>query len=100
VAMPTRPVGGTGLRLPVLGFGAAPLGNLYRPIGDRRAGETLRTALDAGMRYVDTAPYYGFGLSEMRVGESLRDFPDTIVSTKVGRLLVPARGVPGEELHG
>ncbi|HEY1607216.1 MAG TPA: aldo/keto reductase [Allosphingosinicella sp.] len=99
--MPTRPVGATGLRLPVLGFGAAPLGNLYRPIDDQSARETLRVALDAGLRYVDTAPYYGFGLSEMRVGDVVRDFPGTIVSTKVGRLLVPAPpGAPDQERHG
>jgi D-threo-aldose 1-dehydrogenase len=100
-AVPTRLVGGTGLRLPVLGLGAAPLGNLYRPIGDGPARETLRTAFEAGLVYADTAPYYGFGLSEIRVGEALRDFPDVIVSTKIGRLLVPAApGEPGRERHG
>ncbi|HEX5184144.1 MAG TPA: aldo/keto reductase [Allosphingosinicella sp.] len=98
--MPTRPVGRTGLRLPLLGFGAAPLGNLYRPIDDQRARETLRAALEAGLNYVDTAPYYGFGLSEIRVGEVVRDFPGTIVSTKIGRLLVPAAVASDRLRHG
>ena len=86
----SRPIGRTGLRISELGFGAAPLGNLYANISDEVAHAALVTALDAGVTYVDTAPYYGFGLSERRVGDVLRKRSDVVVSTKVGRLLVPA----------
>jgi D-threo-aldose 1-dehydrogenase len=101
-ALPTRAIGRTGLHVPTLGFGAAPLGNLYREVPDDQARAALAAALDAGLRYVDTAPYYGFGLSERRVGDALRGAPGTIVSTKVGRLLQPlppSADVSGER-HG
>lgn len=84
-----RPVGSTGLSLPEIGFGAAPLGNLYAAISDADARATLDAALAAGLRYVDTAPHYGRGLSERRVGDALRLLPDATVSTKVGRLMLP-----------
>ena len=73
------------------GFGAASLGNLYRAIDDGIARATLDAAWDDGVRYVDTAPFYGFGLSERRVGDALRERPrdDYLLSTKVGRLLRP-----------
>jgi D-threo-aldose 1-dehydrogenase len=96
-----RPVGRTALVVPPLGFGAAPLGNLYRAITDAGAAATIGAALDTGLRYVDTAPYYGFGLSETRVGAALGDKPDVIVSTKVGRLLEPlASPAAARERHG
>lgn len=72
-----------------LGFGGAPLGNLYRKIEDSDAQATLDAAWDAGIRYFDTAPQYGLGRSEMRFSEALRRF-DTdalTLSTKVGRVL-------------
>jgi D-threo-aldose 1-dehydrogenase len=71
------------------GFGGAPLGNLYRALDDAEAVELVRHAYRAGIRYFDTAPHYGQGLSELRMGRALRDFPrDTYqLSTKVGRLL-------------
>lgn len=75
-----------------LGFGAGALGNLYCAISDESAQETLRTAINLGLRYFDSAPHYGFGLSEKRVGETLSRLDPTqqlIVSTKVGRKLVP-----------
>jgi D-threo-aldose 1-dehydrogenase len=72
-----------------IGFGAAPLGNLYSRIGDAEALLTCRAALDAGITYFDTAPYYGFGLSERRLGDALRGRGSCQVSTKVGRLLKP-----------
>ncbi|HVI99004.1 MAG TPA: aldo/keto reductase [Sphingomonas sp.] len=81
-----------------LGFGAGSLGNLYRPMSDANAADTIRAAWDAGMRYFDTAPHYGFGLSEKRLGATLPalDPQETaIVSTKVGRRLDP---VPGKDL--
>ncbi len=75
-----------------LGFGAASTGNLYRAIPDDRARATIRRAWQAGIRYFDTAPHYGFGLSEQRLGAALAELdPDetAIVSTKVGRRLDP-----------
>jgi D-threo-aldose 1-dehydrogenase len=97
-----RPLGRTGLSVPELGFGAAPLGNLYRTISDAEAHDALDAALAAGLGYVDTAPYYGFGLSERRVGDAVRPHKDVIVSTKVGRLLQPVAGAfdPGAERNG
>ena len=54
----------TGLTLPPIGFGTAPLGNLYRPVDDETAEATITAAVRAGLLYADTAPYYGFGLAE------------------------------------
>lgn len=88
-AVPRRPLGRTGLQVAELGYGAAPLGNLYAPIADDDARAVLDAALDAGMRYVDTAPHYGRGLSERRVGEALRLKDDVVLSSKVGRLMRP-----------
>ena len=89
--LPCRKVGMTELDVVPLGLGCASLGNLYRPVSDEQARETAQCALNAGLRYVDTAPYYGFGLSERRVGDVLRrELRDSFVlSTKVGRLLHP-----------
>src|SRR3984957_18584884 len=72
-----------------LGFGAAPLGNLYRPLTEREARGTLDAAWTAGCRYYDTAPLYGLGLSEPRLNGFLRAKPREayLISTKVGRLL-------------
>jgi D-threo-aldose 1-dehydrogenase len=84
--------------LGALGFGAGSIGNLYRAMPDEAAAETLDAAWDAGLRYIDTAPHYGFGLSEKRVGAALArlDPSETaIVSTKVGRRLDP---VPDADL--
>jgi D-threo-aldose 1-dehydrogenase len=74
-----------------LSFGAASLGNLYRAISDDEARETLEAAWDAGIRYFDTAPHYGLGVSERRLGAFLATKPrgDFVVSSKVGRLLEP-----------
>ncbi|CAL4866590.1 Pyridoxal 4-dehydrogenase [Asticcacaulis sp. MM231] len=83
-----------------LGFGAAALGNLYRVISDESAQSALSAALAAGIAYVDTAPHYGQGLSERRVGAGLSE--DITVSTKVGRVLTPVTPPPpsGTERHG
>jgi D-threo-aldose 1-dehydrogenase len=77
-------------------FGGAPIGGLYAPISDEEAAATLQAAWDAGIRAFDTAPHYGVGLSEQRIGDFLAGRPRTgfVVSTKVGRRLVPATG-PG-----
>lgn len=80
---------GARIRFTRLGFGSAPLGNLYKAISEEQARDTLETAWKAGMRYFDTAPLYGLGLSETRINHFLRGKKraDYIVSTKVGRLL-------------
>lgn len=96
----TRRLGRTSLTLPELGFGAGPMGNLYRPVTDEDARATLAKALAEGLHYIDTAPYYGFGLSERRVGDALRGREDVIVSTKAGRLLRPMRLRAGGERDG
>jgi len=74
-----------------LGFGAAPIGNMHRALSEAEARETIEAAWDAGIRYFDTAPLYGHGLSEQRVGAALRGRPRDafVISTKVGRVLDP-----------
>ena len=78
-----------GINFTELGFGTAPLGNLYRAVSDEDAHKVLQAAWDSGCRYFDTAPLYGLGLSEVRVGNFLRGKPrdEYVVSTKAGRLL-------------
>lgn len=77
--------------VPRLGYGAANLGNLFRPLTDDEAWEVLDAAWDAGIRHYDTAPHYGLGLSERRLGAFLATKPreEYFLSTKVGRLLRP-----------
>ncbi|MEO3754153.1 aldo/keto reductase [Streptomyces sp. B6B3] len=89
--MPTRTLR-RGPALTELGFGAAQLGNLYHPTSDEEAAGAVATSWDAGVRYFDTAPHYGLGLSERRLGAALAGRPraEFVVSTKVGRLLVPS----------
>lgn len=81
----------TQLPLGRLGYGAAALGNLYSSMGGDDARRTLEAAWLGGVRYFDTAPHYGLGLSERRLGDFLRGRPreDYVISTKVGRLLEP-----------
>jgi D-threo-aldose 1-dehydrogenase len=79
------------LALTRLGYGAANLGNLFRELNDDQAWAILDAAWESGIRYFDTAPHYGLGLSEERVGAFLRTKPrdEFVISTKVGRLLRP-----------
>jgi D-threo-aldose 1-dehydrogenase len=88
------------IKLTALSFGAAGLGNLFRPVTDEDAAETLAAAWDAGIRSFDTAPHYGLGLSERRIGAALRDRPrdEYVLSTKVGRLLEPTPDAGGDDL--
>lgn len=85
-------------RLGKLGFGVAQLGNLYREGTDENACDAVDAAWDAGVRYFDTAPHYGLGLSEKRLGRALADRPrgDYVISTKVGRELVSNPDYAGE----
>ncbi|WP_321788780.1 aldo/keto reductase [Paraburkholderia sp. J94] len=74
----------------LLGFGAAPLGNMFRNIPEDEALATVKAAWDQGVRYFDTAPLYGAGLSEMRLGDALAAYrrDDYVLSTKVGRVIL------------
>ena len=89
--MPVHRLGRSAMVVTALGLGAAPLGNLYTPTSDEDARAVVDAAWAGGVRYFDTAPHYGLGLSERRLGEALRERPRDafVVSTKVGRLLVP-----------
>src|SRR5205823_4801593 len=86
-----RRIGRTSLEVTVLGLGCATLGGTRIPVTRHGAEAIVRAAWDAGVRYVDAAPYYGFGQAERAVGDALRDEPRDIwvLSTKVGRLLRP-----------
>lgn len=77
--------------IPALGYGAANVGNLFRELSDDQAHAVLEAAWDSGIRYYDTAPHYGLGLSERRLGAFLRTKPrdEYVLSTKAGRLLRP-----------
>ena len=87
--LPSRRVGQTALSLPVIGFGAAHLGELYGRVPEEESRATLAAAWEHGIRYYDTAPWYGRGLSEHRLGGFLRTLPRKAfaVTTKVGRTL-------------
>lgn len=89
--MNKRRVGTTALEVTEISFGGAAIGGLYRACPREAAMATLETAWNAGLRYFDTAPFYGFGLSERRTGDFLRDKPRSsyVLSTKVGRLFRP-----------
>ena len=92
-------IGNGGLTFTELGFGTAPLGNLYRAVSDEDANATLEAAWEAGCRYFDTAPLYGLGLSETRLNPFLRckKRDDYVLSTKVGRIM---RACPPEQRTG
>lgn len=88
------PIGGTGVSLTRLGFGSASIAGLYTEVTEAQSDATLEHAWEIGVRYYDTAPLYGFGLAERRLGRMLRHHPRDAfrVSTKVGRLMRPATG--------
>jgi D-threo-aldose 1-dehydrogenase len=97
MGVPTVALGrGGGLRVSALALGTAPLGNLFAPVAEDDAEATVRSALAAGLTFVDTAPHYGLGLAERRLGRLLAGRPRDgfVVSTKVGRLVRPL--APGE----
>src|SRR6266581_7211037 len=84
-----RQLGSSGVAVTMLGFGGGPVGRLRGTVADQVAADTLAAAWTAGIRYFDTAPLYGQGRSEARIGAALRRKPrnDFVLSTKVGRLL-------------
>ncbi len=88
-----RQIGRTGPNVSVLGLGTATMGGTRVKVTQAEGEAMVRAAWDAGVRYVDTAPFYGVGAAERRVGDALRDQPrdDWVLSTKVGRLLRPCR---------
>jgi D-threo-aldose 1-dehydrogenase len=89
--METRRLGRTRVEVSTLGLGCGPLGGLFDRIDEAAASATVAAALDAGITYFDTAPLYGHGLSEHRLGTGLRRARDrAVISTKVGRLLRPS----------
>ena len=81
------------LEVSAFGFGTAPIGNIFREIDEGTSDAMIQRAWSAGVRYFDTAPMYGHGLSELRTGHSLRwkNRDDFVLSSKVGRVLKPAR---------
>lgn len=85
--MQLRPLAGTDLRLSVLGFGASSIGQEFRQVDLNDALRSVRVALDGGVNYIDTAAYYGRGMSELLLGRILPDLPrdSYVVSTKLGR---------------
>jgi D-threo-aldose 1-dehydrogenase len=101
-AIPSRPVERANLRLTELGLGCAQLGNLYRAVSDEEAAATVDEAWKLGIRYFDTAPHYGLGLSERRLGAALagRARDEYVVSTKVGRRLDPLAPPYGRDDDG
>lgn len=86
-----RQIGSTGTAVTSLGFGSAPLGNRFRRLDESHCQALVDDAWDRGVRLFDTAPMYGLGLAENRLGTALRDKPraEYVLSTKVGRMLVP-----------
>ena len=95
----TVEIGSTGLRLPRIGIGSAPLGGLYYHVDEDEAVRTLRRAVELGASYVDTAPLYGHGRSERIVGKALSALPRSgfVLSTKIGRILEPVSEAPASE---
>jgi D-threo-aldose 1-dehydrogenase len=90
-ALPRRALGRTGLQASVLGFGTAPLGDLFLQLDDETAIATAERAFELGVNLLDTSPLYGYGLSEHRCGTALRRVPrqDVVLCTKVGRWMDP-----------
>ena len=92
--LPIRPLGRTGLNVSAIGFGAAPIGDLYARLDESAAIGAVTAAIDAGITLFDAAPLYGHGLAEHRCGTALRGHPrgGFVLSTKVGRWMDPSNG--------
>jgi D-threo-aldose 1-dehydrogenase len=93
--LPSAQVGNTELQVTRLGMGTAPIGNLYSDLDDEEALETVRRSYENGIRFFDTAPLYGAGDAERRLGEALRGIPrdEVVIETKVGRIVRPDRSI-------
>jgi D-threo-aldose 1-dehydrogenase len=100
--MRTVALGHSGVAVSALGFGGAPIGNLYHAVDEQTAAGAVNAAWRAGVRFFDTAPHYGLGLSERRLGRALAARPRAgyVLSTKVGRVLVPLAGGAGRDPEG
>jgi D-threo-aldose 1-dehydrogenase len=100
--MRTRRLGTSPVQVTELAFGGAAVGNLFLEVSDDAAAAAIAAAWDGGIRTFDTAPHYGLGLSERRLGAVLRQYPrhEYVISTKVGRLLEPAARPYGTDTEG
>jgi len=94
--LPLRRLGRSPVFVTELSFGGAAIGNLFTPVSDDDARAAIDAAWDGGVRTFDTAPHYGLGLSERRLGGALRHRPrdEYVICTKVGRLLEPVPSCP------
>ncbi|MEM0906042.1 MAG: aldo/keto reductase [Pseudomonadota bacterium] len=99
MSLPTRRLGSTDVHVTTLGFGCAPIGGLLGAVEETPARAAMAAAWDGGVRFFDTAPFYGFGASERRTGDALRAHPrgEYVLSTKAGRLLAPDPDPPAAE---
>ena len=90
----TRLIGRTNISMPIFGLGANPLGGLYEPISQEDVAKTIDRAYQAGVKFFDLAPVYGYGNAEKNVGSALVNLPrdDLFVTTKIGRLLLDPKG--------
>jgi D-threo-aldose 1-dehydrogenase len=95
----TRPLGNSSVKVTTLGFGCAPIGGLLGGVDPAEASGALDAAWQGGVRFFDTAPFYGFGASERRTGDALSAHRrgEFVLSTKAGRLLTPDANPPGEQ---
>ena len=102
LSLPLRRLGGSPVSVTEFSFGGAAIGNLFSEVTDDDARAAVDAAWDGGIRTFDTAPHYGLGLSERRLGAALRHRPrdEYVISTKVGRLLHPARPPYGRDTEG
>jgi D-threo-aldose 1-dehydrogenase len=87
-----RAIHGTELKVSRLSLGTAPLGGLFKSVAESESDSVIHEALNSGINYIDTAPLYGYGVGEKRVGRGIKGFtPAPAISTKVGRLLRPGK---------
>jgi L-galactose dehydrogenase len=91
--MEHRPLGNTGLKLPILSFGASSLGAEFREVDLNEVLRSVHVALELGMNFIDTSPFYGRGMSEVMLGLALKGVPrdSYLLGTKLGRFLSPPR---------
>jgi len=87
-----RAIHGTDVKVSRLSLGTAPLGGLFKSVAESESDSVIHEALNSGINYIDTAPLYGYGVGEKRVGRGIKGFsPAPVISTKVGRLLRPGK---------